>query len=160
MMNFRKQLTLFVPKKDAEIIELVRSRFNPKQRDLIDAHITLCREDEIGNLEKVIENINQIKNFRLKINFGIPEKFKEKNGIYLSTTNTNEFDELRKKIILKPRKQNPHITLMHPRNSEYSDEIFEEIKKIHFPNEISFNKISLIEQKGDRKWEILKNFKI
>ena len=50
------------------------------------------------------------------------------------------------------------ITL--PRNSEYSDEIFEEIKKIHFPNEISFNKISLIEQKGDRKWEILKNFKI
>ena len=52
--NIRRQLTLFVEQKDAETIEKVRQEFNPKQFELIKSHVTLCREDEIQNLEQVI----------------------------------------------------------------------------------------------------------
>lgn len=159
-MKTRKQLTLFVPKKDSEIMELVRSKFNPTQRNLIDAHITLCREDEIEDLERVFENINKIEDFEVKIHFGIPEKFKEQNGVYLPAQNTKTFEELRGKILSNPRKQMPHITLMHPRNSECTYEIFAEIQTFTFPKEIIFDEICLIEQKDDQKWKILKTFKI
>jgi hypothetical protein len=54
--NIRRQLTLFVEQKDAEIIERVRQEFNPIQFNLIKSHVTLCREDEIQNLEQVISN--------------------------------------------------------------------------------------------------------
>lgn len=159
-MQIRKQLTLFVPKKYSEMIELVRSKFNPKQRELIDAHITLCREDEIEDLEKVLENLSKIKNTEIIISFGKPEKFSDEKGIFLVAKNSIVFDELRGKIISNPRKQIPHITLLHPRNSEYSDEIFEQIKKIEFPEEIEFKTISLIEQTDGGKWITLKEFKI
>lgn len=159
-MKTRKQLTLFVPKKDGEIIELVRSKFNPTQRNLIDAHITLCREDELKDLERVLDKINEIRDFEVKINFGIPEKFKEQNGVYLPAQNTKTFDELRGKILSNPRKQMPHITLMHPRNSECNEVIFKEIQKFSFPKEIIFDEICLIEQKDEEKWKILKTFKI
>lgn len=159
-MKTRKQLTLFVPKKDAEIIELVRSKFNSIQRNLIDAHITLCREDEIVDLDKVLENLGKIKNSEIKICFQKPEKFSDEKGAFIRVINTKSFDELREKIILNPRKQIPHITLMHPRNSECNDEIFKEIQKFSFPKEIIFDEICLIEQKDDKKWEILKTFKI
>ena len=47
----RRQLTLFVKKEDAETIEQIRQAFNPRQFELIKSHVTLCREDEIQNLE-------------------------------------------------------------------------------------------------------------
>ncbi len=157
-MKIRKQLTLFVPKKDAEIIEFVREKFNPIQKKLIDAHITLCREDEIEDLEEVLQNLKNLKNIEIKIEFGVPEKFKEQNGVYLPAQNTNAFDELRGKIISNPRKQIPHITLMHPRNSECTHEIFAQIQNFNFPKEIIFNEICLIEQIDEKKWNVIAVF--
>lgn len=159
-MQTRKQLTLFVPKKYSEIIELVRNKFNPIQKELIDAHITLCREDEIADLEKVIKNLSKIKNSEIKITFGKPQNFSEENGVFLPVKNSNSFDELRSKIISNPRKQIPHITLMHPRNSDCDDKTLKEIQKYSFPKEIIFDEISLIEQENESKWKILKTFKI
>ena len=56
IVNIRRQLTLFVGEKDAITIEQIRQKFNPLQFKLIKSHVTLCREDEIENLEQVIEN--------------------------------------------------------------------------------------------------------
>ena len=53
----RRQLTLFVDPKDAINIEQVRNEFNPRQFEIIKAHVTLCREDEIQDLERVMTNL-------------------------------------------------------------------------------------------------------
>ena len=52
----RRQLTLFLTEQN-QIIEEIRATYNPKQFELIKAHVTLCREDEIeDNLEEIIRN--------------------------------------------------------------------------------------------------------
>ncbi|MBS1919683.1 MAG: hypothetical protein JST17_05495 [Bacteroidetes bacterium] len=58
------------------------------------------------------------------------------------------------------RHQKPHITLMHPGNSNCTNEIFVEIQKSKLPELLPFNKISLIEQIGGGQWQILKTFKL
>lgn len=49
----RRQLTLFVDKAYSGVLENIRKAFNPKQYDLIDCHVTLCREDEIESMDPV-----------------------------------------------------------------------------------------------------------
>ena len=56
----RQQLTLFLKDKQ-EIIEEIRATYNPKQHDLIAAHITLCREEELENIESILKNLGSIK---------------------------------------------------------------------------------------------------
>jgi 2'-5' RNA ligase len=63
-------------------------------------------------------------------------------------------------VSLKARNPVPHITLMHPRNSTCTDEIFEELKKLKFALTMKFDRISLIEQVNNGKWKILENFNI
>ena len=50
-MAHRRQLTLFVEPPENLIIEEIRRRYNPIQFELINCHVTLCREDEIGESE-------------------------------------------------------------------------------------------------------------
>ncbi len=49
---------------------------------------------------------------------------------------------------------------MHSRNSTCTDRIFEQIKEQQFPTELEFEKISLIEQKNDKKWIVLREFNL
>jgi len=70
----RRQLTLFIHYQN-EIIEKIRSEFNPTQFNLIAAHVTLCREDELDPIERVIENIESIYISKpIKIEFDAVEK--------------------------------------------------------------------------------------
>lgn len=159
----RRQLTLFVEPKEAKTIEQVRQQYNPAQFELIKSHVTLCREDEIENLEKVISNLHSFTLSDFEIEFGEISRFDNGKGLYIPATIQNEaFDDLRRNIlsglIHNPRKQEPHITLMHPRNSTCTDNIFQEVEKINFPKKINFKKISLIEQKDRGQWEILQEF--
>lgn len=57
--NTQRQLTLFVAQAAAVTIESIRAAYNPKQTELIKCHVTLCREDEIQDLEKVVNNLLQ-----------------------------------------------------------------------------------------------------
>ena len=161
--SIRRQLTLFVEPRHAETIELVRKQFNPKQFELIRAHVTLCREDEIQNIEKVIENLHFLKEDEISIEFGPVKMFDKGKGVLLPAGPDNkEFQELRNKVLRgitdNPRHYEPHITLMHPRNSTCSPELFEEIEKIKIPYKLSFNRITLIEQKNGGVWNILQEF--
>ena len=160
--NKRIQLTLFVNETNSEQIEKVRSKFNPKQFDIIKSHVTLCREDELINLEPIEQNIKKIGSFLVTLNFEKPIRFNEEKGVLLPVVRYETFQELRK-LVLKglinnPRNSEPHITLMHPRNSSCSDKIFEEINNISFPTQLTFSKISLIEQEMGKKWNIIKEF--
>lgn len=163
MNKIRRQLTLFVEPRDAETIEQVRQIFNPIQFGLIKCHVTLCREDEIENLEQVIGNLSSLKLIEIPIEFAKITRFEHGKGLLLpAKPNHSEFDNLRKQILSgvidNPRVQEPHITLMHPRNSTCTDETFIEIEKIAFPAKLSFKKINLIEQKEGGQWAILNEF--
>lgn len=159
----RRQLTLFVNPKYAKEIEAVRKRFNPKQQALIDCHVTLCREDEIDNIEAILANLQKLDSIEISIGFGRVIRFDNGKGVMLPAYGDNEsFHQLRSKILTGVvetiRRPEPHITLMHPRNSNCTDEIFEEIQKLHFPSKIVFTRISLIEQIDGGKWSVLQEF--
>jgi 2'-5' RNA ligase len=165
MNTKRIQLTLFIPENDTDTIESVRKKYNPLQYALIKSHVTICREDELVEIEKVILNVENLNQSSIDINFGEVIRFDNEKGLMLPTIGDNKtFQILREKIltgiIQEPRKHEPHITLMHPRNSTCTDEIFKEVKDYNFPNKITFNKISLIEQEMGMPWKIVKVFEL
>lgn len=151
MFSKRTQLTLFVPENVSAAIEAIRCRYNPVQHSLIAAHVTLCREDELLDIEKVLQNLEQLDFPSITIRFGKPERFDEGKGVLLPALEADTaFQDLRKmvmkEVIETPRNHKAHLTLMHPRNSMCSDMIYAEILKANLPAYVLFNKISLIEQ--------------
>lgn len=164
MKNIRKQLTLFIEQSN-EIIENIRVEHNPEQHSLISAHVTLCREDEIEKIDEVIERIKSISLKKpVRIEFKKVERFAEGKGVLIPATDKNiEFRELRKSVLGQTNLANqlvPHITLMHPRNSDCTNETFKKIKKQKLPTELLFKKISLIEQRSGGTWKVIKEFNI
>lgn len=162
--KIRRQLTLFVEQKEAEAIEKVRQEFNPKQFELIKSHVTVCREEEIQNIEQVISNLFFLSLAEIVIEFGKATRFDNGKGLFLpATTDNAEFQELRRQVLVGltaiSRKQEPHITLMHPRNSTCTDKIFGQIEKVSLPTKLKFKRISLIEQEDGGQWKILEEFK-
>lgn len=165
MNKKRIQLTLFLDENKSEVIEKIRKEFNPKQYELIKSHVTLCREDELEPIEIVIQNLEKLHYKYITLDFGSAVRFSDEKGVLVPATGDNErFHQLREHIlqgVLKnSRKQEPHITLMHPQNSTCTDKIFQQIKKIKIPDKIAFRKISLIEQEENKKWEILKEYEL
>ncbi len=164
MQKTRRQLTLFLSPSN-EIIEVIRAKYNPVQFKLIPAHVTLCREDEIEPIEPTIQRLESIRLPKpLRIEFKAVQRFAEGKGVFIPAKNKNvAFDELRK-AVLGPKKlkkeQFPHITLMHPRNSTCTDQIFKEIQVEDLPTELFFKKISLIEQLDGGKWNVIREFDI
>lgn len=163
MIPNRIQLTLLVHPDVSDAIEQVRKRFNPAQFELIAAHVTLCREDELEPMDRVLRNLEQMKHESIFVDFGPPVRFSDGKGVFISAVGDQApFQELRKAILQgvveNPRRQEPHITLMHPRNSECTDSIFAEIEKLELPRTIEFRKICLIEQASGERWKVLKTF--
>ena len=158
-----KQLTLFLDDEAARLIERVREKFNPIQFALINSHITLCREDEIEELKTIIENLDNLDFPQFTLDLGELLRFSEGRGVFVNVLDAaGQFADLRMRLlanaIAEPREQNPHITIMHPRNSTCNDLIFEEIKKKQFPKSVQIKKVSLIEQEIGRKWLVKKEF--
>ncbi|MCC6727510.1 MAG: 2'-5' RNA ligase family protein [Saprospiraceae bacterium] len=165
MNQKRIQLTLFVDENQSATIEKIRREFNPIQYDLIKSHVTLCREDELEKIEEVKRSLIVLNHGPITIEFGNMVRFSEGKGLMIPAFGENEpFQKLRanilKGIIEHPRKQEPHITLMHPRNSTCNDAIFEQVKAHDLPRKIEFNKISLIEQEMGKQWHILEEFEL
>ncbi len=163
-MNKRRlQLTLFVDEKHSVAIESIRQKFNPQQYGLIKAHVTLCREDEIEPIEAVLYNLTQQALPKISISFGKAIRFSDDNGVLLpANDNLHSFRTLRSQvlhgIIEAPRNHEPHITLMHARNSTCTDDIFQQISKVILPAVITFERISLIEQLDQDPWNIIQEF--
>jgi len=165
MYSSRKQLTLFIAEHN-EILEKIRAQFNPIQYNLIAAHLTLCREDEIEPIEKIIQNIKLIKEAEpLRLEFDPPERFDDGKGVFIPAKRSDDgFSKLRKTILNglteHPREHLPHITLMHPRNSTCTDAIWGHIEKLGLPTELFFDTISLVEQHNGGRWITIEQFSI
>ncbi len=164
MPQTRRQLSLFL-RDNFENIENIRAKYNPVQHDLIAAHVTLCREDEIEALEQIIKNLKAIElDEPISIQFASVERFADGKGVFIPAKGENKaFVELRKTVLNVNellKEQHPHITLIHPRNGTCSDEIFAHIQAYDLPTEFYFDTISLIEQKDGGKWEVVEVFLI
>jgi len=161
----RKQLTIFLDEIEAIPIESIRSTFNPRQYELIKSHITLCREDEIEELDVIKNNLQNIEVYEFELQTNGLKRFSEGKGLLISIKDEDrKFQKLRE-LVLKngnsiPREHKAHITLMHPRNSTCNDAKFEEIKKFELPKKLSIKRISLIEQEIGEKWRTLKEFEL
>ena len=164
-MQIRRQLTLFVNAGDARELEQVRKEFNAVQYRLIKSHVTLCREDEIEDLPLILDNLQGIHVPGIVVQFGPAVRFDHGLGIMLPALGNNEpFHQLRLKVLsgaaTPVRLHQPHITLMHPRNSVCTDEIFQVIQKIAFPTALRFDNICFIEQADGAPWHILKKYQL
>ncbi len=163
MNNKRTQLTLFIAPPVAEGIENIRKHFNPLQYELIPAHVTLCREEELEQLDKILQCLNTLHHSCITIHFGKPVRFAAGKGLMIPALQNNApFQQLRyailKGLFTKIPKQEPHITLMHPRNATCTDELFEQIQDMVLPRSITFNTISLIEQEPGKPWQVRQTF--
>jgi len=160
----RKQLTLFLQKEQSWSVEKIRQRFNPVQAGMIDAHVTLCRDNELTHIDTVLANLRSSYLPEIAIRFEKPARFEAGKGVWLPSTDTASYHTLRtnvlRGIVDSPAQKIPHITLMHPRNSACTNEIFERICEETFPTFFTFKEISLIGQPNGGKWEVLDRFEL
>lgn len=161
IQSIRRQLTLFIDKKDSVDIERIRQMYNPVQYNLIDSHVTLCREDEIEDIDSVLQQLQHLHAKPITVHFGKITRFPDGSGALLPSLHENKaFEHLRSLCHSgKPiRHHQPHITLMHPRNSFCDDDTFRKLQSVQLPSSFVFRTISLIEQRYEGKWQILEEF--
>ena len=161
----RQQLTLFVQPPQAAAFEALRARFNPVQFGLIAAHITLCREDELQDMELVKKNAAALDFGELTVELGPATRFSEGKGVFLPQKGANEaFLELRRSLlaglVAEPRLHAPHLTLMHPRNSTCTDDIFQILSTASLPQQLRFDRFAWIEQIDGGPWTVLETFSL
>lgn len=146
-------------------LKKTRKKYNWEQYKLIKSHITVCREDELIQLDKIKLNLENLNFNPFRLSFVKPIRFSNGKGVLIPVIGDYpEFKQLRSQIlngiVEKPRNQEPHVTVMHPRNSICTYEIFEIIQNTNFPTILKFNKISLIEQINGENWSILQEYKL
>lgn len=160
-MASRRQATLYVPPPFEAQLEAIRVRFNPLQQALIKPHVTLCREDEVRDWDELSSRLRELAAIDVPLKFGGPVR--DGNLVYLlSIESTVSFDQLRFQLLgdgnNSPRKHKAHVTLVHPRNGECTDEIFEQIQAASAPMMIRFRSVTIIEQIDGGYWRDCESF--
>lgn len=163
--NVRRQLTLFLENHYSKDVEEIRKKYNSVQFHLIRSHVTLCREDELKNLAQIKNNLKSLNLGFITINFDKISRFSDGDGVTISASENNlQYHQLRQMVLkgsnIEVKYPKPHITLMHPRNSTCTNEIFNSITKFNIPKSILFREVSLIEQIDTNEWKIIETFKI
>ncbi len=155
MAETRRQATLFL--KENRVVDKIRRKFNPAQARIIGAHVTLCREDEVSDWEKIAGIIKDEKPKAVTLNFGMPRR--EGDYVWLPCEDASKFDRLRSELLgSTARKHLPHLTLIHSRNGFCTDEIFAEITAESVPFSHAFDEVNIIEQTNGGVWNVLETF--
>ena len=155
-MASRRQATLYLPPPHAAAIDKLRLAYNPVQHDLIRAHVTLLREDEVQDWDEVACRLKTCPPIAVTLAFGAPVR--DGNLVYLpAIDSTATFDHLRATLLSRAeavvRKHEPHITLIHPRNGVCSDEAFAAIVSGCPPFTATFREVTLITQDDGGVWK-------
>ena len=97
MEAIRRQLTLFLPSEQSQEIEAFRKKHNPIQFQLIPAHITLCREDELTKWNTISENLRSLNIETLTVVLKQPTRFADEKGLSMEPAGSYPtFQQLRK----------------------------------------------------------------
>jgi 2'-5' RNA ligase len=158
----RRQLSLYASGDAARDIEAVRKRVDPTQHRLIPAHVTLCREDELGNLPSLKERLSRLSWPPLRLRFGRAEAFSG-HGLLLPCIGGEEgFHRLREHLLMSTdiRLQKPHLTLAHPRNPKAGGNSMANAASLAAEIEIRFPAIHLIEQEEGQAWKVLEHYRL
>ncbi|MGB7201168.1 MAG: 2'-5' RNA ligase family protein [Pyrinomonadaceae bacterium] len=156
MPETRRQATLFV--RHVPAVESIRRTFNPKQAELISAHVTLCREDEVKDWDLLAAKLEKVT-FAVTLEFGSPVR--DGDLVFLPGIDIDgTFRDLRTYLLgTDPvRDHEPHITLIHPRNGRCTDDIWEAIRTGIKPFTYTFHEVSFILQQGGGLWQTLQDF--
>lgn len=155
-LRTRRQASLFLD--GFPHLEKLRRDFNPAQARLIPAHLTLCREDEVDDWDRLQARILSLLPIQLELEFGLPVR--EGNFVYLPIrSGAAAWDELRYRLLDcgngPPRNQLPHLTLIHPRNGICTDQALAAIQRECEVFSTTFRSIRIIEQTGELPWQTI-----
>lgn len=161
-MAVRTQLTLFLPEAEARLIESVRRVVDPIQFQLIAAHVTLCREDELVDLDpgELGARFDGGTAKPITLRFGRPEAFHDHGILLPCIDGEKEFRSLRMVALgsNEIRRQTPHITLAHPRNPNSAGNSLENAQVLPETISVTFTSVSLIEQTDAMPWRVKRTF--
>jgi 2'-5' RNA ligase len=151
----RRQLSLLLPEALRSRVEQIRQRLDPIQYALIPAHVTLCRDDELPDLQQLILRIERLEPFLITMNFGDPQELPDGCVLLRPSSGGGQFQALRQ-AILGPaaREYGAHLTLLHPRNATGALHDFPAIKRELDGLVVTFQNVSLIEQHGCNPWQV------
>lgn len=158
----RTQLSMYVPASAAAELESVRRILDPVQCDLIPAHVTLCREDELASLGRAELGARLADGGAraITLQFGRAVAF-DGHGILLPCiAGEQAFIALRRHVLGSRtiRRQAPHITLAHPRNPRSPGNSLLTATRLPDAVSITFTSVSLIQQTGGERWRVLQDF--
>jgi len=153
---------MYVPPYAAAEIEAVRRAVDPIQSGLIPAHVTLCREDELGDLESVRARLRRPPFGPLTLRFGKPVAFSGHGLLLECVGGEDRFRALREYLLASGsiREQRPHITLAHPRNPGAGGNLAGNTSALPEDIEFTFPSVCLIEQEGGGPWRVLENYEL
>lgn len=153
---------MYVPENAAKAIEEVRKTVDPIQSRLIPARITVCREDELGDLSKLKSRLSNIPFKPLTLRFGKPEIFSGHGLLLDCIEGADQFRLLREYLLDSKsiRNQTPHITLAHPRNPKLVGNSLGATVALSAIATINFSTIYLIEQEAGEPWRILARYEL
>jgi 2'-5' RNA ligase len=162
MHEIRKQLSLYIPADAAKEIEAVRKIVDPIQSNLIPAHITLCREDELGDISTIKVRLAHIPFKPITLRFGTPEIFSGHGLLLNCIDGEGDFRLLREYLLASEniKNQRPHITLAHPRNPKSNGDLLGNTSRLPEMIEITFPTIYLIEQERNEPWRVLERYEL
>lgn len=156
-MSLRVQASLFVAPDAGAEIEAVRRRVDPVQHRLIPAHVTLCREDELGevSLDDVHARLRHPPG-PIALRFGAPVVFGEHGILLPCVDGLDAFQSLRRRVLADPhvRPHVPHLTLAHPRNPKAPGNALEAAASLGAGRCLVFDAIHLIAQVDDEPWVV------
>jgi 2'-5' RNA ligase len=140
-------------------LEQVRQLLDPIQARLIPAHVTLCREDELHELD--LAGLDSALNSHIArpvtLKFGGPEVFMGHGVLLPCIEGEEDFHELRRRILGSPlnRRHTPHITLAHPRNPRSPQNTQANLESLPTGLVITFAAIQHIVQDGQAPWRVI-----
>lgn len=161
MKGSRRQATLFLQRRSW--VNKIRLELNPAQAKLIDAHVTLCREDEVADWEELGRRLKELRPQAITLDFGPPHR--DGDLVYIPCDgSTDAFDDVRITLLgtelADPRKHVPHITLIHPRNGVCSDSDFASIISVFEPFSYTFDEVAFIQQENGGIWDTVQTFRL
>ncbi|WP_224362884.1 2'-5' RNA ligase family protein [Hyalangium versicolor] len=162
MRELRQQLSLYVPRDASQDIEAVRTIVDPVQHRLIPAHVTLCREDELGDVSVWQARLKAIPFGPLTLSFGEPQTFSGHGLLLNCIAGEDSFRQLREYLLgsKEIRRQSPHLTLAHPRNPKAEGNSIETASRLPPRLQLTFPTLYWIEQERGEPWRILDSWKL
>lgn len=157
--NSRRQLTLFVQEPARSRLDALRSTLDPIQASLVAAHVTLCREDEIEQLDPaaVFSRVQSWTEGPLRLVFGGPRLFNGHGVLLPCDQGSSGFHRLRQWLLQSRgvRQHAAHLTLAHPRNLKAVGNTPAALAGCPHVLDLLFPVVALIEQHGSAPWRVL-----